>query len=585
VKRLVLILLACAAAGAIAPGRADAARPCGYGSARTLWIDYADNSVPFWPLFARRGVIAAASNFVSPPQLRAHGAKSVYWDLTFSKRVGTPTEPADPATIDERAQRVYDFAVTSTGCAHPIVAENELFGAWEPTPWTRGTTRYRANVLAYLRELRALGARPALLLSSSPATDADAADWWRQVAQVSDIVREVYFGAPGIWDQGVIAGNRNIRAQYRAAVEELVSIGVPPRRVGLMLGFDTNPGWGGREGLHPAQAWYEVVKWQALAAKEVAAERHISSVWSWGWGFWSLVPGSQDRDKERAACVYLWARSARLCDGPKAAGPGFDASRTEGQLVFPTGVRCLVADRRIGTGGLARLGGLTSDPEVAFTALFARIAGALVAPVASEEVTQAERAIVAGRFGGSRAAYEAWLARAHASEATARGVITDELRRAKIEARLRVASPSEPQIADFYESYGGALVRLVQTAKPVAWLGHRKRGYALGGFVPDQVLRLPTSHWTVVPTMTGNVRVRALGGASPLAGLPQSVVRSTIVTALVSQARAEGYDKWLMSQQKVALAQTLCRRDRLPLLAAVSLTDYLPFLALDAAVG
>src|SRR5205085_10812466 len=199
--RLLLIAIACAVAGALVPGPAGAARPCGYGSAQTLWIDYADTSVPFWPLFARQGVIAATSNFIEPPQLRARGAKTVYWDLTLAKRVGTPAEPADPSTLDDRAQRIYDYAVASTGCSHPIVAENELFGAWEPTPWVRGTARYRADVLAYLRELRARGARPALLLSSSPSTDGDAADWWRQVAQVSDIVREVYFGAPGVWEQ------------------------------------------------------------------------------------------------------------------------------------------------------------------------------------------------------------------------------------------------------------------------------------------------------------------------------------------------------------------------------------------------
>ena len=173
-------------------GRAQA-RPCGLGNAQTLWIDYADNSVPFWQLFARKGVIAAASNFISPPQLRARGAKTVYWDLTFQKRVGTPAEPADPSTIDDRAQRLYDYAVASTGCAKPMIAENELFGAWEPAPWTRSTARYRADVLAYLQELHARGARPVLLLSSSPSTDGEAADWWRQVAQVADIVREVYF--------------------------------------------------------------------------------------------------------------------------------------------------------------------------------------------------------------------------------------------------------------------------------------------------------------------------------------------------------------------------------------------------------
>jgi hypothetical protein len=585
VKRLLLIVLACAAAGAILPGRAAATRPCGYGSAQTLWIDYADSAVPFWPVFARKGVIAAASNFVSPPQMRARGAKSVYWDLTFAKRVGTPAEPADPSTLDERAQRIYDFAVTSTGCAHPIIAENELFGAWEPTPWTRTTARYRANVLAYLQELKARGARPMLLLSSSPSTDGDAADWWRQVAQVSDIVREVYFAAPRIYEQGPILGNRSIRALYRGAVQELTSIGVPPGRVGIMLGFDTNPGWGGRERLNPVQAWFEVVKWQALAAKQVAAETHISSVWSWGWAHWALVPGSQDPAKARAACVYLWARNQQLCDGPKAAGPGFNQSLTEGQLYLPQGVRCMVAGERIGWGGLSRLGALTSDPEVAFTAIFARVAAALVAPVTPERVTRAEAAIIGERFGGSRAAYLGALARARARPDSARGVIADELRRAQVEAKLRVAPPSDAKIADFYDSYAATSARLVQVKKPAAWLGHSTRGYALESTSPPQVMTLPANRWSVIHTMTGAYRVRPLEAVVPLAGLPQTLVRNSIVAALVSQARADTYGTWLMAQQRVALSQTLCRKDRLPSVDSVSMTDYLPFLALDSAIG
>lgn len=577
--------MVCAAAGSIGPGRAEAARPCGYGSARTLWIDYADNAVPFWPMFGRKGVIAAASNFISPPVLRAGGARSAYFDLTFSKRVGTPAEPADPSTIDDRAQRLYDYAVASTGCAHPIIAENELFGAWEPAPWTRSTARYRADVLAYLQELKARGARPALLLSSSPSTDGDAGDWWRQVAQVSDIVREVYFAAPRMYEQGVVSGNRSIRGEYRQAVTELTSIGIPPGRIGIMLGFDTNPGWGGRERLRPAQAWFEVVKWQALAAKQIAAETHISSVWSWGWAYWALVPGSQDPDKRRAACVYLWARDPRLCNGPKAAGPGFDASRTDGQLFLPSGVRCMVAARRLNWGGLGKLGAFTGDPEVAFTALFARIAVSLVVPVTPDQVTRAERAIIAERFGGDRGAYLSALAQAHATEETARGVIGDELRRARIEAKLRVSTPSEAAIADFYDSYGDRQARLVQVSRRVGWLGGKARGYALDAVAPPQALTLPSNRWTAVMTMTGKYRVRPLGPTVPLGGLTQSQARGSIVAALLSDERAEGYANWLMAQQRVALSQTTCRRDKLPSLDPVALTDYLPFLELDAAVG
>jgi hypothetical protein len=66
-KRLLVVLLACVAVVAAAPANAHAAE-CGLpGKQRPLWIDFVDGNVPYWPMFARPGVIAAAANFISPP--------------------------------------------------------------------------------------------------------------------------------------------------------------------------------------------------------------------------------------------------------------------------------------------------------------------------------------------------------------------------------------------------------------------------------------------------------------------------------------------------------------------------------------
>src|SRR5207302_9876654 len=132
----------------------------------------------------------------------------------------------------------------------------------------------------------------------------------------------------------------------------------------------------------------------------------------------------------------------------------------------------------------------------------------------------AERAVVGERFGGDRGAYEAALAQAHANPDVARGVIADELRRAQIEARLRVSAPSDSAIGDYRDFYGDSLVRLVQVSKRVAWLGGRARGYAIDSVAPPQVLQLPTNRWSVVRTMTGTYRVRPLGLPVPLGALP-----------------------------------------------------------------
>ena len=93
------------------------------------------------------------------------------------------------------------------------------------------------------------------------------------------------------------------------------------------MGFQTRRGSGGREGLEPATAWFRTVKWQALAARYVANEMKFNSIWSWGWPEYKTVPGEIDPDKRRAACVYLWTRNPKLCNGPATAGKGFNASR------------------------------------------------------------------------------------------------------------------------------------------------------------------------------------------------------------------------------------------------------------------
>ena len=61
--------------------------------------------------------------------MRALGAATIFFDLHLNDRVGTTSAPADPSTIAAKAKRRFDFAVQVTGCATPLIAENELFGA------------------------------------------------------------------------------------------------------------------------------------------------------------------------------------------------------------------------------------------------------------------------------------------------------------------------------------------------------------------------------------------------------------------------------------------------------------------------
>jgi hypothetical protein len=583
VKRVSLLVLLLACAGLTASARPSVAAksdPCALPAKKPVWIDYADGSTPYWQEFAKPGNVVAAANFLFPPQIRARGAKTVNFDLNFTRRTGTPTEPADPTTVADRANRLYSYAAASMGCTTPVMGENELQGAKTLTPWSPTNAQYRQNVLIFLRTLAARGARPALLVSSAPYTGGEAADWWRSVAQVATIVREAYFPAPSIYKLGAVQGSRTLRQMFRSAAEDFISIGIPPSRLALMLGFHTTKGSGGREGLKPASAWFEVTKLQVLAAKEVAGDLGLASIWSWGWATWTAQ--ESDPDKPANACVYLWTRSPKLCNGPAMAGPSFNTNLTDGQLIFPRGARCTVYGNPVRWDVAAAISGITHDPQAAFAAAYSRAVASSFSHVTGKSIVAAEKAVIALHFHGSRAAYAAALRRAGTNTGAARGVIGDELRRAAIEKRITVAAPSASSVQSYYDTYAASPVRLVQVKPAAPWLGNARRGFALGPTAPAQVFTLKSGQQATVRTMTGTFEVKAIGPTVSLAELPLAKARKSIATALVSLARDTAYQNWLLTREKNALAVTLCWRDLLPAIEVVPLTDYLPYLALDS---
>jgi hypothetical protein len=577
-KRLLVILLAACACFAAAPHRAAAADTCGVPNKGTLWIDFADGSVPFWQVFARPGVIAAAANFIYPPQLRAMGAKTIYWDMNFRLRVGTPLAPFDPGVVINRANRLYSTAAMSSGCTRPLIAENELNGASTLTPWSMSNAQYRRNVMIYMQTLSALGARPAVLVPSAPYMGGEAADWWRQLSQYADIVRESYFAAPKVAKLGAVEGSRTLRAMFRKRVAEFSDVGIPASKLGLMLGFQTTRGSGGREGAS-RKAWLEVTKLQALAAKQVAREVGLRSVWSWGWAAWSA--GERDPVKPTAACVYLWARDSKLCNAPRAAGKGFNASRTEGQLILPAGTRCTLYGKRITESTIRSLTPIMGDADVAFSVAFARAITTAQVPLKAKQIVDAERALVGARFGGSYARYGAALAKGHASRSAARGIIADELRRLVLERGMGVAAPTSADVREYYETYGETRARLVATKTRVPWLGNRTRGFALESGAPPQLFSIPQGRWRKIRTMRGVYEVRALDAPVSLGAIPFGLARPAVVTALLELARTDRYESWLLARQRVLDEQALCRRDVQPEPGVVDLTDYLPFLAAE----
>jgi hypothetical protein len=575
---LVLGVALLALAAGVARGGGAAAPltlPCGLPEVQPLWVDFADGSVPFWStIFARPGIVGAASNTLIPPQLRAAGAQTVYFDLYLNNRVGTPSKPADPSTIQARADKLFAAAVTSSGCDHPLMAENELFGAQLPTPWTPTTAQYRANVLAFLQRLTDRGARPFLLLSSNPYThDATADDWWQQAAQVADLVPEIYFSGPAVAKQGAVRGSRRLRATMRNRLESLLQIGIPANRLGMMLTFSSTPKAGGREGLQPLAKWLDVVKWEGIAAKQVSSELQLASVWSWGWA--AFNPAGNDPDKPKAACTWLWARDPSLCDAPALAGADLDTSLDVG-ATLPAGTICLLGGTPLLANDVAALSRLTGDPDLAFSAELQHAVLVEAEAVSSQAVLAAERGVILDHFGGSRAAYLAALARAKVAPTLARLILADELRRRAVEATLRVTSPDTRQLQQWYDTYSSTNARFVRAAAPVSWLGNARSGIAIGQQAPGRLFGLPDGASTVV----GGVKLTVSGEVAPLGSFPFAQAAPAIRAAFIAQAKDAAFALWSRRRQNQSLPSLTCQHDDSPQPATVDLTNWLPYLGL-----
>jgi len=223
---------------------------------------------------------------------------------------------------------------------------------------------------------------------------------------------------------------------------------------------------------------------------------------------------------------------------------------------------------------------LTGDRDAALSALFERLVEASQSPVSGHAELVAEREVVRESFHGSRSAYLAALRQAHATVGIARGVLGDELRRARLEQPRFAPEPTGAEVGAFYAAYPDLLVRRVRVSPTPPWLAART-GFALAETAPQRLFSLPTGRWSRLSTLLGPFAVRPLGTAQPLGALPLSTVRPAIVAALRGFERAQSFERWTIVQQSRALNRTICLRDQLPQPVAIDLTEYLPFLRIQ----
>ena len=569
-----LAVAVAALAALVLPGNA-LARECGIPDSNPLWIDFAGHDAP---LPQKPGLtLAFTSGTVKPAEARRNGAATVFFDLNFNNRVGTPTVPNDPATMVDRANRLFDFAVTVSGCQTPWIALNELFGAQTPTPWTTTTAQYRENTLLLVRQLKARGATVGVTIANPPYTGGEAAQWWRDLARDAILIRQVYFTSPNIPQlhrMGAVRASRSMRSGMRALVRKFTEIGIPASRVALELQFQSAPGTGGREGLQPRWKWLEMVKLHALAVRRVTQELGTHSIWSWGWATFSTA--GIDPDKGEAVCVWLWARDQSLCSGPGAAGPDMSPSLTVGQLeTLRPGVVCALPAGEIRKAAVDPLARAMGDRDIAASVVLERLVLQQEVQLDARAVLAAEAAFVEDHFGGSAQRYLAALRRIALTRTAARGLLLDELRRDAVRARFVPRAPSAEAIAEFHRTYSGLRARLVTTARPVDWLGGRSTGLAVETFAPTRIFSLGAGGH--VRTIHGRIQVTTLGDTVLLGSVPAREARAAILSSLNRFARVSAYETWLAKEQERALQEAICADDRLPEAAPLTLDDLLPF--------
>ncbi|MDX6560576.1 MAG: hypothetical protein QOD65_390 [Gaiellales bacterium] len=552
------------------PVAALADGPCPVLSATgPLPVEFSDGSVALrQAVFARPGITVASTGPNVAKALRAAGASTAYWEMGLANLVGTPSAPADPATMDAVAASELQKAQASTACANPLIALNELIGSETAGPLPAPAQRYRDAVLALMRALAAQGATPFLLVPRR-YTVQGTEDWWRQVAQVGWLVPEAYFPATDfapVVDPFITS--RMIRVRYRKWISDLTALGIPASRLGLMLGFQSEAS--GRAGLQPAAVWLEIVKLQSQAGVVVSRELGLSSLWSWGWGTFTTQDATPPApaEKQAAACTYLWARDPLLCDAPTTAAtlaiPGFDPDLTAGAVDLAPDLQCRYDGGSFTTKELTALTAAGVTSANALTALLERSLVRAKTTVGPTALLRAERSVIAGVFNGKRGQYRQFLQVAGATPAVARDVIRDQLLEAKLARGLRVPPITGADVTAFMKAHAGTRTRSVESVRPVRWLVGQTRGVAIPGLAPPSVLSATTGTTVLVHAEDGPVRVRVLGAKVALPRAERSKARLAVRALMLAGARRVALGDWLTGAETTAFNTALCRADDVP---------------------
>ena len=328
------------------------------------WVDFADQTVGWRErVFGHKNITVAIADPQLAASLRKRGARTTFWEMNLYRVVGTPTKPLPRRHVRATADRLVFRARRSTGLRNPWITFNEMLGSRDRRPFRLAERRYRENILILLGRVCARGALPWLLVPSNPRTDDKSRRWWKRVGELSGVIRETYFSAPEVMKYSPQNATLVMRARLRGAAYAMSQLRIPRHHQGIVLGFQSG-GIYGRNGLASRAEWLQFVALKTAAARQVAREHGLGTVWSWGWGTYNLR--GTDGDKPLAACTYLWVRAARFCALPHEAGP-LERERLYRPLQLAT--RCFISNRQTQWGLVERARSLSSDPAVLANAL------------------------------------------------------------------------------------------------------------------------------------------------------------------------------------------------------------------------
>ena len=423
-----------------------------------------------------------------------------------------------------------------------------------------------------------------MTIANPPYTGGDAAQWWRDLASVAVLIRQVFFTSPNVPQLhalGPVRASRSMRTGMRALVRRFTEIGIPASRVALELQFQSAPGHGRQGGV--ATALEMARDRQARGARGPSGDAGAEDALDLVVGLGDVQRGGHRPRQERGGLrLPLGARPEPLQRSRcRRAGLRSVAHRRAAEPACGGPVRAARRPDPVGRRRSARQGDRRSRHCRQSRARAARAPAGGRARRARRARSRAgvrRRSLSRQPLGvPRRAAEDPAVAERRARPPPRRAAARRRPRALHTRATRRPArSPSSTQPT---AACGLAWSR---RRRPVAWLGGRTRGLAIETFAPTRIFSLArprassgrsTGGSRCVPSTTPSTSARSRSPRPGRRSRPRSTASpASTPTRPGSRRRRQG--PW----RRPSAPATSSRRS-----AVLTLDDLLPFVTAPAA--